>query len=69
MKTASTRQIIAFLQAYEMLHGVGSVASIGYIASGDRNIEYIFYVKDKHGRETKIEIPSIQEKDIWTEVE
>jgi len=69
MKTASTSQIIAFLQAYEMLHGVGSVASIGYIVSGDRDIEYIFYVKDKYGRETKIEIPSIQEKDIWTEAE
>lgn len=69
MKTASTSQIIAFLQAYEMLHGVGSVTSIGAIASGWRTVEYIFYVKDKHGHETKIEIPSIQGKDIWTEAE
>lgn len=69
MKTASTSQIIAFLQAYEMLHGVGSVASISAVASGWRTVEYIFYVKDKYGRETKIEIPSIQEKDIWTEAE
>ena len=69
MKTASTSQIIAFLQAYEMLHGVGSVMSIGAIASGWRTVEYIFYVKDTYGRETKIEIPSIQEKDIWTEAE
>lgn len=69
MKTASTSQIIAFLQAYEMLHGVGSVASIGSVASGWRTVEYIFYINDKYGHETRIEIPSIQEKDIWTEEE
>lgn len=35
-KCASTRAIIEHLQAYEKLHGIGSVESIGSVCSGSR---------------------------------
>ena len=62
MKMASTREIIEYLEAYEKIHGVGSVISIGSVCSGWRDIEYIFYIKDKNGNEVRIEIPSLEEK-------
>ena len=65
MKTASTRQIIEYLEAYEKIHGVGSVVSIGSICSGARDVEYIFYIKDKNKNEVCIEIPTIREKTLW----
>lgn len=65
MLTASTREIIEYLEAYEKMHGIGSVASIGTICAGDRDVEYIFYIKDKYGNEVSVEIPSIEEKTLW----
>ena len=65
MKTASTRQIIEYLEAYEKIHGVGSVTSIGSVCSGARNIEYIFYIKDKNKNEVRVEIPTLEEKTLW----
>lgn len=65
MKTASTRQIIEYLEAYEKIHGVGSVTSIGTICNGWRTVEYIFYIKDQNKNETRVEIPSLEEKSLW----
>ena len=65
MLTASTREIIEYLEAYEKIHGIGSVASIGSVCSGRREVEYIFYIKDKYGNEIRVEIPSIEEKTLW----
>lgn len=65
MLTASTREIIKYLEAYEKIYGVGSVASIGNVCSGSRDVEYIFYIKDKDGNEVRVEIPSIEEKTLW----
>lgn len=65
MLTASTREIIEYLEAYEKIHGVGSVASIGSVCSGRREVEYIFYIKDKYNNEVRVEIPSIEEKTLW----
>lgn len=66
IKTASTREIIEYLEAYEKIHGVGSVTSIGSVCSGARNIEYIFNIKNKkYGEEVRIEIPSIDEDELW----
>ena len=65
MKTASTRQIIEYLETYEKIHGVRSVTSIGTICNGWRTVEYIFYIKDKNKNETRVEIPSLEEKSLW----
>jgi hypothetical protein len=65
IKTASTREIIEYLEAYEKIHGVGSVTSIGSVCSGWRDTEYIFNIKDKNGNEERVEIPSIEEKTLW----
>lgn len=65
IKTASTREIIEYLEAYEKIHGVGSVISIGSVCSGWRDTEYIFIIKDKNGNEERVEIPSIEEKALW----
>lgn len=65
VQTASTREIIEYLEAYEKIHGVGSVTSIGSVCSGFRDIEYIFRIKDKNGHEARIEIPSLDEKTLW----
>ena len=65
MKTASTSQLIEYLQAYEKIHGVGSVTNIGTVCSGWRTTEYVLYIKDKEGKETRVEIPSIEEKTLW----
>lgn len=67
MKTASTKQIIEYLEAYEKIHGVGSVTSIGSICSGWRDIEYIFYIRDQNKNEVRVEIPSITERELWEE--
>ena len=42
IKTASTREIIEKLKAYEKMYGIGSVISIGSVSSGSRDIEYVF---------------------------
>lgn len=63
--TASTREIIEYLEAYEKIHGIGSVVSIGSVCSGNRDVEYIFYIKDRYGREVCVEIPSIEEETLW----
>jgi GTPase len=66
IKTASTREIIEILEAYEKINGVGSVISIGSVCSGRRDVEYVFYIKDhKYGKEVRVEIPSIDEADLW----
>ena len=65
MLTASTREIIEYLEAYEKIHGVGSVVSIGSVCSGSREVEYIFCIKDRYNNEIRIEIPSIEEKTLW----
>lgn len=65
IKTASTREIIEYLESYEKIHGIGSVASIGSICSGSRDVEYIFYIKDRYGKEVRVEIPSIEEEALW----
>lgn len=65
IKTASTREIIEYLEAYEKIHGVGSVASIGSVCSGQRDVEYIFSIKDKDGNEDRVEIPTIDENTLW----
>ena len=65
MLTTSTREIIEYLEAYEKIHGVGYVISIGSVCSGNRDVEYIFHIKDKHGKEVRVEIPSIEEKTLW----
>lgn len=64
-KTASTREIIEYLQAYEKQYGIGSVESIGSVCSGSRETEYIFHVEDKNGKELTIEIPSLEKEQIW----
>ena len=64
-KTASTRQIIEYLEEYEKIHGVGSVVSIGSMCAGFRTIEYIFYIKDQDQIEVRVEIPSLEEKTLW----
>lgn len=65
MKTASTRELIEYLEAYEKIHGVGSVRSIGTVCSGARDVEYIFYITDKNKKETRVEIPTQYEEDLW----
>lgn len=65
MLTASTRQLIEFLEAYEKIHGVGSVRSIGSVCSGTRTVEYILRIVDKEGNEVNVEIPSIEESSLW----
>ena len=65
MKTTSTRQIIEYLEAYEKIHGVGSVVSIGTVCSGARKVDYIFRIKDKDGNEVCVEIPNLEEKELW----
>lgn len=65
MKTASTREIINLLETYEKTHGVGAVDSIGTVCSGSRDTEYISHIKDKDGRETCVEIPTLQKEDLW----
>lgn len=65
MLTASTREIIEYLEAYEKIHGIGSVVSIGSVCIGNRDTEYVFHVKDKYGNEVDIEIPSIEEETLW----
>ena len=67
MLTASTRQLIEFLEAYEKIHGVGSVRSIGSVCSGTRTVEYILRIVDKEGNEVNVEIPSIEESSLWRE--
>lgn len=39
IKTASTREIIEYLESYEKIYGIGSVASIGSVCSGSRDLE------------------------------
>ena len=68
MITAGTREIIEYLEAYEKIYGIGSVISIGSVCSGNRDVEYIFYIKDKYGKEVRVEIPSIEEKSLWDDV-
>lgn len=63
--TASTREIIEYLEAYEKMNGVGSVISIGSVCAGNRDVEYIFYIKDKYGKEVRVEIPSMDEETLW----
>lgn len=65
MLTASTRQLIEFLEYYEKIHGVGSVRSIGSVCSGTRTVEYVLRIVDKEGNEVKVEIPSIEESSLW----
>lgn len=65
IKTASTREIIEYLEAYEKIRGVGSVESIGSICSGARDIEYIFYIKDEFKHEVRVEIPSIDREELF----
>lgn len=65
LKTASTSEIIARLQAYEKLNGVGAVDSVASVCPGSREIEYIFYITDKNGVKTSIEIPTIDEETLW----
>lgn len=65
IKTASTREIIEYLEAYEKIHGVGSVESIGSICSGARDVEYIFYIKDEFNHEIRVEIPSIDREKLF----
>jgi hypothetical protein len=62
VKTASTREIIKKLEAYEKMYGIGSVISIGSISCGDRDVEYVFHIKDKDGNEKNIEISSVEEE-------
>lgn len=64
-KVASVKEIIEKLQKYEDEHGPGcAVNSIGVVCSGDRTTEYIFYLQDKSGVETDIEINSIRKCDL-----
>lgn len=65
IKTASTSEIIERLQAYEKLYGVGSVDSVATVCPGSREVEYIFYVTDKNGIETSIDIPTIDKETLW----
>lgn len=65
IKTASTREIIKYLETYEKENGVGSVTSIGSVSGGNRDVEYIFHIKDKNGNEERIEIPTLDEKTLW----
>lgn len=65
MKTASTNQIIEKLKGYEKENGIGAVHSIGSVCSGDRNIEYIFRIEDKNGKESEVEIESVQKDTVW----
>ena len=65
IKTASTREIIEYLEAYEKIHGVGSVTSIGRVCFGWRDTEYVFNIKDKNGNKERVEIPSIEEETLW----
>ena len=64
-KTASTRDIIEYLEAYEKIHGVGSVTSIGSVCSGRRDIEYIFYIVDKNHATTPVSILTVYEEELW----
>lgn len=64
-KVANVREIIEKLQKYEDEHGSGCVVnSIGAVANGDRTIEYIFYLRDKIGTETAIEISAVRQCDL-----
>ena len=65
MKTASTRQIIEYLEAYAKIHGVGSVVNIGRDCSGSREFEYCFDIKNKHGKTVCINIPSMEEETLF----
>lgn len=64
-KTTSTRAIIEYLEAYEKLNGVGAVGSVDSVCGGNRTIEYIFYIQNKDGVETCVEIPAIEKNNIW----
>lgn len=65
IKTASTSEIITRLQAYEKLNGVGSVDSVASVCPGSREIEYIFYITDKNGIKTAIDIPTVNKETLW----
>ena len=65
IKTASTRQIIEYLEAYEKIHGIGSVDSIGSVCPGSRKVEYIFYIRDEFNSEVRVEIPSIDREELF----
>ena len=64
-KCASTRAIIKHLQAYEKLHGIGSVESIGSVCPGSRKTKYIFHIEDETGNECTVEIPLEEKNEIW----
>lgn len=64
-KTASKREIIEYLKAYEKIHGVGAIESIGSVCSGNRETEYIFNIEDENRKETKLEIPTIIKESLW----
>lgn len=64
-KTASTRDIIEYLEAYEKIHGIGSVISIGSVCSGRRDIEYIFHIVGKDHATTHVSIPTVYEEELW----
>ena len=65
VKSTSTRAIISRLQAFEARYGVGSVTSIGTVCSGNRTVEYIFHIKDDEGNDMSIEIPTMNEAEIF----
>lgn len=64
IKTASTSEIIKFLQSYEKLYGVGAVESIGTVCPGSREVEYIFHIEDKSGKEIAVEIPTCDKEKL-----
>ena len=68
-KTACTREIIEYLEAYEKIHGIGAVESIGTVCSGNRDVEYIFDIEDRNGVQTHVEIPTLKKESLWSDTE
>lgn len=65
MKTASTREIIEYLQAYEKIHGIGVLRSITGVLDGSKTIKCVLSIMDKNGKEIEVEIPVVEEDDLW----
>lgn len=63
-KTAITREIIEYLQAYEKLYGIGKVESIRHVSDSERDVEYVFCIEDRCGKKLHVGIPSIENTKI-----
>lgn len=73
MKTASTREIIEKLQAYENENGIGAVIGIGLVCGGATKYEFKISngisddlsLRTEDYKETVVEISSVEESQLF----